>query len=413
MTEHKKILRGIGQVAQGQYKVMVVDAASGEVVQELPWQKNLILNQGMDQVASRLWADCYTYGICGQGAAANTVDSVTDTASQTGTTVTSVGGTVDFTTDAAVGDMIKWDSGEEARITSITSSLIVEVTPSQTVGSDLYTIYKTSRVGLQSETKRSNSYLTGAGNCGSTQSGTTIQGRRTYDFTTEVGPVTYTEVGVGWSSSGSTTVFSRILLNTPVSLISGQKLRLVYQLDITLSPSTPNVKNLPIGGWPVAPSTNTDGQECIQSIGLSVPNTSGSSSVFAVGSVRATLDPGATNSTLQGRMFSLSTSSAALAAFGSATSRATTAYLCSVAPTNASYTPLSFQLDVSTVFQVADAVSNSIRSICMGSRYSSSGQVPTDAAAQHFTFLFDQVQSKTNTQTLTLTVRFTWSRVLA
>lgn len=413
MTEHKKIVKGIGQVAQGQYKVMVVDAATGEVVQEQPWQKNLILNQGMDQVASRLWGDCYTYGICGQGTSPNTVDSVTDTASQTGTTVTSVGGTVDFTTDAAVGDMIKWDAGSEARITSITSALIVEVTPSQSVGSGQYTIYKTSRVGLQSETKRSNTYLTGAGNCGSTQSGTTIQGRRTYDFTTETGNVTYTEVGVGWASSGTTTVFSRILLNTPVSLVSGQKLRLVYQLDLTLTPSTPNSKNLPIGGWPVAPSTTTDGQECIQSLGISCPNTSGGTQSFNTNSVSSALDPGCTNSTTQGRMFGLSTNSSALAAFGSATSRVTTGYICSVAPTKAAYTPLSFQLDVSTVFQVADAVSNTIRSICMGSRYLSSGQVPYDINGQHFTFLFNENQTKTNTQTLTITVRFTWSRVLA
>lgn len=413
MTEHKHIVRGIGQVAQGRYKVMVVDAATDKVVHEGDWQKNLILNQGMDQVASREWQGCYQYGICGTGTSPNTVDSVTDTASQTGTTVTSVGGTVNFTTDSAVGDMIKWDSGSEARIISITDALNVEVTPSQSVGSGLYTIYKTSRVGLQTETKRSNTYLTGTGNCGSTQSGTTISGRRTYDFTTESGNVTYTEVGVGWSNTGSTTVFSRILLNTPVSLISGQKLRLVYQLDITLTPSTANAKNFPISGWPIAPSVTTDGSEQIQIIGLSVPNTSGNASVFSVGCANPALDPGCTNSTSAGRLFALSTNSTALQAFGSAVSRATTAFVCSVAPTNASYTSLSFQLDVSTVFQVADAVSASLRSVCMGSRNSASSDFPYDTDNQCFVFLFNEAQNKSNTQTLTLTVRFTWSRVLA
>ena len=413
MTEQKRsIIRGIGQIAEGLYKVMVVDAATEKVVYESPWGKNLILNQGMDEVASRVWCNCFTHGICGTGTQPNTVDSVTDTASQSGTTVTSVGGTVDFTTDAAVGDMIKWDGGAEARITSVTSALIVEVTPSQSVGSDLYTIYKTARVGLQIETKRTSTYLSGAGNCETVQSGTTLQNRRSYDFTTEVGNVTYTEVGVGWAASGPTTVFSRIVLNTPVSLVSGQKLRLVYQLNLTLSPSTPQVKNLPVGGWPVLPSVNTDGQECIQKLGISSVGSSGTTATFA-GVVAQVLDPGATNSVSFGRMFALSTASTALSAFGSAVTRATTAFLCSVAPTNSSYTPLSFQLDVSTVFQVADAVSAALRSICMGARNSAGSQEPYDANHQAFTFLFDQVQTKTNTQTLTFTVRFTWTRVLA
>ena len=411
----QKIVRGMGQSAQGKYKVMVVDSATEEVVYSSDWQKNLILNQGMDGVSARYWADCYVYGICGTGTRPNTVDSVTDTASQSGTTVTKVGANVDFTTDAEVGDMIKWDSGEEARITSLTGVNNVEVTPSQTVASDEFVIYKTAQVGLQTETKRSATYLTGTGNCGTTISGYTVQGRRTYDFTTESGSITYTEVGVGWAASGPTTVFSRILLTTPVSLVSGQKLRLVYQLEITVSPATPNSKSFPVNGWPVAPSTNTDGQECIQVCGLSSPGTSGNTSVATTqGACYASLDPGAVNSLTNGRAFGLSTNSSALTAFdAAAASRNTTAYQCSVAPTTAAYTSLSFYVDVSIVFQVADAVSSSLRSLCMGSRWNAVGQVPTDTVGQHFTFLFNQVQAKTNTQTLTFTVRITWSRVLA
>lgn len=407
---NQNIIKGIGQIAEGFFKVLVVDAATEKVVSEQPWQKNLILNQGMESVAVRVWADQFAYAICGTGTRPNSIDSSTDVADQVGTTVTSVGGTVNFTTDAVVGDMIKWDSGSESRITSITGALIVEVTPSQSVGSGEYTIWKTAQVGLQTEIKRTLDYLTGSGNCETTQSGTTIQMRRTYDHTTEVGPITYTEVGVGWSLTLSTTVFSRILLNTPIALVAGQKLRMVYQLNVTLSPSTPVLKNLAVGGWPVAPSTTTDGQECIQCLNISGVNVNGNSSAFAHLNV---LDPAAPNSPTSGRMMAVSTNSTALSAFGSAPSRATTAFMCSNVPTNASYSPLSFQLDVSSVFQVADAVSSSIRCVILGGRSTSAGYFPYDSLRQSFVFLFNEVQAKTNTQTLTFTVRFTWGRVLA
>lgn len=411
MTENKHILiNGIGQRAEGFYKVAVVESSTGKVVYESPWGKNLILNQGMEEVASRVWCSLFTHGICGTGTLPNSVDSTTDTASQTATTVTSVGGTINFTSDAAAGDMIKWDSGSEARITSVTDASNVEVTPSQSVGSGEYTIYKTSRVGLQTEVKRSNTYLTGTGNCGTTLSGTTLQNRRTYDFSVEAGPATYTEVGVGWASSLATTVFSRILLDSPIALVAGQSLRLVYQLNLTLSPSTPVVKNLPVGGWPVAPSVNTDGQEQIQNLNISSVAEAGSTVPYANVYV---LDPASPNDFSYGRVFALSTNSSALAAFGTATSRATTAFVCSVAPTNAAYTPMSFQLDVSVVFPVAEGVSNNIRSVIMGGRNGGWSYYPYDTGRQSFVFLFDQDQVKTNTQTLTFTVRFTWSRVLA
>ena len=408
---NQNITRGIGQIAQGYYKVMVV-GADGKVVGDEPqWQRNLILNQGMDHVAVATWAEQFEWAIAGTGTRVNSYDSSTDVASQSGTTVTSVGGIINFTTDAVAGDMIRWDSGSEARITSITGALIVEVTPSQSVGSGAYTVWKTAQVGLQTEIKRTQTYLTGSGNCESSVSGTTMQMRRTYDFSAESGGVTYTEVGVGWAASLSTTVFSRILLNSPIALVSGQKLRLVYQLNITLSPSTPVLKNLPVGGWPVSPSVNTDGQEQIQRVNMSSVNTNGQSTIY--GGVGRVLDPHCSNTFNNGRQFALSTNSSALAAFGSSVDRSTTGFVCSAAPTESAYVSLSFSLDLTTVFAVADGVSAAIRAVCLGYRYNGTPNYPYDLTAQSFTFLFDQAQTKTNTQTLTFTVRFTWGRVLA
>ena len=412
---------GISQKAQGFYRVLVVDDKTGKIVSETEWLPNLILNQGMESVAARVWANCFTYAICGTGTRANTVGSSTDTAAQSGTTVTKTGAVLDFTdTDADIGDMIKWASGEEARITSITGANACEVTPSQSVSDGAFTIYHTAQVGLQTETKRSNSYLAGTGNCETTLSGATIQMRRTMDFTTEVGLVTYTEIGVGWSSSLSTTVFSRILLGSPVAVDVGQKLRVVYQLNVTIGPSVALYKNLPVGGWPVAPSTSTYGYECIQIISMSAVNTSGNSSTYqgVVGGPAGggdSLEPACdlTTGGSTGTGFAISPVSTALAAFGSAVSRATNASLNATNATQAAYTPLSFYVDRTVVFGVAEGVRSDLRSVMMGYRYGAANYYPYTAASQAFTFLFDEAQTKTNTQTLSFTVRISWGRVLA
>src|SRR5215472_7590495 len=93
------LVNGVETKMQGLYKVAVVDSATGKVVWEMPkFEKNLILNGGMDLVNSTRWADLLLAGICGTGTRPNSYASGATTASQSGgTTVTSTGGTLDFT----------------------------------------------------------------------------------------------------------------------------------------------------------------------------------------------------------------------------------------------------------------------------------------------------------------------------
>jgi hypothetical protein len=77
-------------------------------------------------------------------------------------------------------------------------------------------MYNTNQTALAIETKRTNTYLTGSPNCQTTDTGTQIQARRTYDFSVEVGTVNYTEIGFSWTNTGANTTFSRILLPSPV-----------------------------------------------------------------------------------------------------------------------------------------------------------------------------------------------------
>ena len=77
-----QIIAGQHQQAQGWVQCFVVDAATGEVVKEYPRQKNLILNQGMDQVATNYWADCFVYCSAGIGTTPTSDDSSPTTAAQ-------------------------------------------------------------------------------------------------------------------------------------------------------------------------------------------------------------------------------------------------------------------------------------------------------------------------------------------
>lgn len=113
--------------------------------------------------------------------------------------------------------------------------------------------------GLQSEAKRTITYYTASGGCGYSDVGNTRTLRRTFDFSVESGAVNYSELGWSYSDSAGANLFSRTLISGgTVSLTSGQSLRVVYELAITVSPSTSTVESLNVSGWPVAPATGTE-----------------------------------------------------------------------------------------------------------------------------------------------------------
>jgi hypothetical protein len=400
------LVNGVDANVQGYYKLAIVDSATDRVVWEQPdFKKNLILNGGMDMIATNYWGSLFNYAIAGTGTRPNSYDSAGagTTASQSGTAVTASGGTLDFTTSAAAGDTIKWASGALATVQSVTDATHIVAVGSQTVASGNFVIWKTSQTGLQTEVKRSNSYLTGSGNCGTTLTGNQAQFKRTIDFPTEVGSVTYTEIGFSPVVTANTSVFSRILLATPIAISSGQRLRVVYQLNVTFTPDTPSSKSAAIGGWPVAPSINTDGQEQIQALAVVTVNTNGV--LDAV--VGAALEPAGDANT---GMW-ISPSSTALAAVGASPPDRTVNASFVEPVTRAAYVNGSYTLDKTAVFDVGSANRNDLRSMGLGP--SSFGVHPSQPAGNGFTFLFSQSQTKANTQTLSLTFRYIWGRTLA
>lgn len=412
---NREILIHRNQSAQGYLKWAVVDAATKEVIRDSgpDWIPNLILNTGLNEVYNRKWCDLFLYAIAGTGTTPTSEDSGATTASQSGTTVTA---SASFFEAGDVGNVVKWDSGEEALITAYVSDTQVTVGTSQTVTSGAFTMYNTNQTGLVNEQKRTNTYLTGSPNCMTTLVGNQVQARRTYDFTAEVGTVNYTEIGFSWINTGANTTFSRILLPDPVQVLAGQQLRVVYELRITVGPSTPQAKEATINGWPLAPATDTQGDECVQMYGLSGVNES-SGATNAMDAGRYGNEPGLmSDSTLSVNQYAfISDDATAINSAGSAPDRTGSGRNVGSfwkIMTKAAYVTNSFYADKSATFAVGEANRTDFRS--MGYAMASPNNTfPFDANRTAFVFVFDQGQTKPNTHTLTLTWRTTWSRTLS
>ena len=113
---------------------------------------------------------------------------------------------------------------------------------------------------LVNEVRRTNTYLTGAGNCGMSQPvAGTFNIRRTYDHAIEVSAQNYTEHGLSNGPTG-TILYTRALFTAgTVTVDVGQQLRIIYDIVVVVSPSVLTPITVGGTGWPVLPATNCDG----------------------------------------------------------------------------------------------------------------------------------------------------------
>jgi hypothetical protein len=83
-------------------------------------------------------------------------------------------------------------------------------------------------------------------------------------------PHTYTEIGFAHGGQLSQPIcFPGYILVTPIAMLAGQQLRIIYEIFVTYTPGAPRSKTASITGWPVAPSVNTDGGEAIETFSWS------------------------------------------------------------------------------------------------------------------------------------------------
>jgi hypothetical protein len=399
------IRTGVAMGMEGVVQCKIVDSKTGQVVKEFPPQKNLILNQGMDELATNNLCNLFLRCAAGSGTTPTADDSGTTTAAQSGTTVTLSGGSFVFTNTATdAGKMIKWDSTEEARIVTVTDPTHAEVANSATVSAGQFTVYRTNQTGLTTELKRTGTYLAGAGNCEtSVNAGAgSASHKRTYDFTAEVGSVTYNELGFSSNASAGANLFSRILLGAGVSLVASQQLRVVYTLTMTFTPFTSQtVGTSPITGIAGA----TGAQQCGYPATTAILTSSGATDQsIPAGSTAPSaseeLEPSRVTQTM-----ALSTVSTAFQTFGS-TGVARNGSLSGAGAFVGSYTALSFTRTKAWVFSTSQGNGTTWRSFILGN---GDGYTLT----QGLIYLLDSNMTKDNTHTLTLNLILTWGRTLA
>jgi len=400
--------QGITQTLQGHYKVGVVNAAT----EEIHWTHeghNLVLNAGMDNLYNMSVADQLLYGICGTGTRPNNQFSGLSQISQSGNTVllcntsgniTNFSASFDvYPTLVQVGDMISCSLGQQLTVTSVNSNGVnLTVTPSYTFSSQSFAVYKTTQTGLQLEISRSNTYQPGLGSCGTTFTGSTAVHRRSYNFPVLVTNQSYNEVGVGWESSGPGNTFSRILLNTPLIVNAGFYLRLIYDLSATYA-SASTSGSISIGGW-----SNTNATQSVQTFLGSYVDVDGDSQ-----NALAVLDPYflTAGDGLYAGIF-VSSNSSSLAPFGSAVDRSAVSGL-GPQMSKATYTNGTYYCD-----RTGNTISGS--SLLVNSfGFGVSGNLGYSAAntlGQAYCVVLNNSQSLLNTQTITLTFRTSWNRIL-
>lgn len=354
-------------------------------------RENLILDQGLNKLlrssGTISWSTYSNYCVAGTGTTATTTDSGATTATTAGssTTVTASGS---IFVAAHVGGLIRFDSGEERYIASQTGTECVVTVAVNIAAPTLFTVWAVNQTGLASESKRTNTYLTGSGNCGSSIVGNAWSGKRTYDFTAEVGNVNYTELG--WSDlvTAASNLNSRTLITGgTVSVLIGQQLRVIYTLIVTVTPNASTPGTYSITGWPVAPAVTTDGDYIVATMAMPTINTSG----VAGGSVSFPFDRSGSAA-----IFRLCTGSV-LPSFGTAYTTGTTAN----SNTNAwqSYVDGNFYIDTQGIFNLTTGNATNWRGI-------------NPVAAENFVFVFDEAQTKESTHTLTIRARMTVGRTL-
>lgn len=249
------------------FKAQVIErrpghADEGKVVFETPFAPNLILENGMNRLAVDSICNLFVYCAIGTDATPTQDSSGSITATASGTTVTSSGA---FFGVGDVGKLLRFNTGQKAVITGFTDNQHVTVATSLTVGSaTLFTMYRIAQTGLFAEVHRTNNYLTGSGNCGTTAVSGVYTHTRTYDFPIEGSTQVYNEVGFSNSATIAANLNMRgIFAGAPITVLSGQQLRVIYDVIVTTSPVSPRSKNVAISGWPslqhpVAADPSTD-----------------------------------------------------------------------------------------------------------------------------------------------------------
>jgi hypothetical protein len=209
------------------------------VVRSYPWQDNLILDQGLDMIATTLFNQVFTNCAVGSGNDPTSWNPGA-TATVNGTTLTANSAVFGL---GQIDANVVFSSGQTFKIQSLQGTAptaTVILTSSGTISTaTAFTIQYVNQAVLQNELARTYTCLTTPGACGAIVNPASVLFQRTFLFPPVADVVTYAEVGFSPDSTEGANLFSRIVLGTPVTLQGpsaelpqGQQLQVTYQLTV-------------------------------------------------------------------------------------------------------------------------------------------------------------------------------------
>lgn len=366
------------------YKVGVLRAKTG-LYEEVNKGHNLILDAGLDLVATNVIAALTKYCHVGTGTDPFQRDSGSTTISRAGSTLTASSG---YFEAADVGRLFKFDTGEEVYITSFASTTSVDTVDSGTIASSEGTIWYVDRTTLQTETTRTTVYRTDSGDNSRTLAAGVLTYKRTHQFPPVGGGVTYNEIG--WGPANSTALYNGSLITGSVVMLTGDILIVESNLELVQSPITPIAQSdVGAGGF------NSSGTIQQESIGLvNLASTGNASSTDGGNAMEPSL-----NGHSAWRKVAVSELATAHPTYGS---DFTLAAIGSQQFVNSTYSAGDFFIDKTGVIGIGDGNSSNINSVMIWD-----GSTRSDLRV-----LLTSAQTKINTQTLTIGFRLSWGRVL-
>lgn len=354
-----------------------------------PWKNNLILDCGLDKVASVGWCRAFEFCLFGNQVAPSPVarNSGAVTLSQTTTTITASGS---FFVAQDTGRLFKFDSGEECYLTFMDATHAT-ASISRSVGSGPGTIWYVNQTALESLFDATSTYGATGGDNGWSAVGNVTTNKRTYTGSSVAAPVTLTEIGFSHSGANAT-IFDRDIITGGVALIIGDIPLAVAELITTYTQNTVSA----VGNVGTGFDSSGDFQLTALAKGSSqtnvqwVNNGGGTDGLFVN---NPALEP---NTVPQLAVY---TATFSIPAFTSGTVVSFGSGITANMETLQSYSAGNFYRDTISFFDISTPI---------GNIYGIGSHKDENAWAQKLTTFFN----KTGAQTLTITTRKSWQRIL-
>lgn len=395
-----------GYCIEGFVRAAKVDPDGTVTWQRDDWQRNLLLNAGMNYMGAARFARIMWYGTAATGSRVNKFDSGGSQVSQSGNllglsgsgiltdwTASGDGGKYAHTLDAF--DVVQLADGTQIMVSGVSNATTATAMISNTFAPQTFTIWKASQTAMEGPRVLSSGVTAGLN--GSTFNENRLTLYKTFDFAAETINKVYSEVGM---SNQPQNLMNRVLLDTPIVIPVGSQLRLQFAMAISLYPSASvYYPNDMITNWPGSAGTASMQQlklEYFDSNGNIPDNRNFPSETF--------------NGQLQGFISSNTGSVGEPLLSGSTPVDRTGPYYVRGTTTNGTYTNNTYYLDRTASFSTSQGSSSLIR--CFGWGNQENYGNPGLPAHIQWVYLMNNSQSKSDLQTLTFGWRTSWTRSL-